>query len=89
MVLGLLKRRKNVYRDPVSQRIIDVKLEEVENGIDVSACSLAMAEMTSLVAAVYQRYTTSLVPGFEHTSPAITSRVELFYDETQPKFAVS
>ncbi|GAB1743476.1 hypothetical protein NU219Hw_g9305t1 [Hortaea werneckii] len=50
---------------------------------------LAMAEMTSLVAAVYQRYTTSLAPGFEHTSPAITSRVELFYDETQPKFAVS
>ncbi|KAI7324842.1 putative P450 monooxygenase [Hortaea werneckii] len=48
---------------------------------------LAMAEMTSLVAAVYQRYTTSLAPGFEHTSPAITSRVELFYDETQPKVA--
>ncbi|RMY82732.1 hypothetical protein D0864_07990 [Hortaea werneckii] len=48
---------------------------------------LAMAEMTSLVAAVYQRYTTSLAPGFEHTSPAITSRVELFYDETQPNFA--
>lgn len=65
-----------------------VNVYRVENGINVATHSLAMAEMTSLVAAVYQRYTTSLAPGFEHTSPAITSRVELFYDETQPNFAV-
>lgn len=51
--------------------------------------SLAMAEMTALVVAVYREYTTSLAPGFENKSPAITSRFELFYDETVPEIAVS
>jgi cytochrome P450 len=49
---------------------------------------LAMAEMTSLVTAVYSRYTTALAPGFENKSPAITSRMELFYDETEPHHVV-
>ncbi|KAK6436934.1 hypothetical protein LTR95_006867 [Oleoguttula sp. CCFEE 5521] len=48
---------------------------------------LAMAEMTSLTAAVYRRYRTAIAPGFEGKSPAITSRVEVFYDLTQPSFA--
>jgi hypothetical protein len=48
-----------------------------------------MAEMTALVVAVYQEYTTSLATGFENKSPAITSRFELFYDETVPGIAVS
>jgi hypothetical protein len=48
-----------------------------------------MAEMTALVVAVYREYTTSLAPGFEDKSPAITSRFELFYDETVPEIAVS
>jgi hypothetical protein len=48
-----------------------------------------MAEMTALVAAVYREYTTSLATGFEDKSPAITSRFELFYDETVPEIAVS
>lgn len=51
--------------------------------------SLAMAEMTALVVAVYREYTTSIAPGFEDKSPAITSRFELFYDETVPEIAVS
>ncbi|KAH0289030.1 putative P450 monooxygenase [Aureobasidium namibiae CBS 147.97] len=48
---------------------------------------LAMAEMTVLVVAVYREYTTSIAPGFEDKSPAITSRFELFYDESVPKIA--
>lgn len=48
-----------------------------------------MAEMTALVVAVYREYTTSIAPGFEDKSPAITSRFELFYDETVPEIAVS
>ena len=52
-------------------------------------CSLAMAEMTALVVAVYREYTTSIATGFEDKSPAITSRFELFYDETVPEIAVS
>jgi hypothetical protein len=48
-----------------------------------------MAEMTALVVAVYREYTTSLAIGFEDKSPAITSRFELFYDETVPEIAVS
>jgi hypothetical protein len=51
--------------------------------------SLAMAEMTALVAAVYREYNTSIAPGFDEKSPAITSRFELFYDETVPQIAVS
>lgn len=51
--------------------------------------SLAMAEMTALVVAVYREYTTSIAPGFEDKSPAITSRFELFYDESVPEIAVS
>ena len=48
-----------------------------------------MAEMTTLVAAVYRKYTTKIAEGFEGTTPAITSRFELFYDETMPLRAVS
>ena len=51
--------------------------------------SLAMAEMTALVVAVYRDYSTSTAPGFENKSPAITSRFELFYDETVSEIAVS
>jgi hypothetical protein len=48
-----------------------------------------MAEMTALVAAVYRKYNTTIAPGFDDKSPAITSRFELFYDETVPRIAVS
>ncbi|KAI5358566.1 Putative cytochrome P450 [Septoria linicola] len=48
---------------------------------------LAMAEMTALVAAVYMQYETSIAPGFEEYSPAITSRFELFYDVTMAQIA--
>lgn len=50
--------------------------------------SLAMAEMTALVTSVYREYSTSIAPGFHDKSPAITSRFELFYDETVPEIAV-
>ncbi|ESU13935.1 hypothetical protein FGSG_13176 [Fusarium graminearum PH-1] len=46
---------------------------------------LAMAEMTVLGAALYREYRTTIAPGFEDTSPAITARVETFYDERFPK----
>ncbi|KAK4547084.1 hypothetical protein LTR36_001305 [Oleoguttula mirabilis] len=48
---------------------------------------LAMAKMTTLVSAVYRQYSTTIAPGFENTSPAVTSRFELFIDETQPQIA--
>ena len=50
--------------------------------------SLAMAEMTSLTAAIYRAYRSSLSPGTENTSPGITSRFEVFYDETLPEVKV-
>ena len=46
-----------------------------------------MAEMTALVTAIYREYSTTLAPGFDK-SPAITSRFELFYDETVPEIEV-
>jgi hypothetical protein len=48
-----------------------------------------MAEMTALVTAVYRDYETTIAPGFDDKSPAITSRFELFYDEMVPEIAVS
>jgi hypothetical protein len=48
---------------------------------DKDISSLAMAEMKTLLAAVYQRYSTTLSPGWEGRSPAITSRFELVFDD--------
>ncbi|KAJ5742727.1 uncharacterized protein N7511_011128 [Penicillium nucicola] len=47
---------------------------------------LAMAEMTTLLAAIYRKYTTSGYKKQKGVSPGITSRFEVFYDETFPKF---
>lgn len=43
--------------------------------------SLAMAEMTTFLAALYRKYTTEPKGGFDVLSPGITSRFEVFYDE--------
>lgn len=40
-----------------------------------------MAEMTTLAATLYRQYRTSIAPGFEDITPAITARVETFYDD--------
>jgi hypothetical protein len=85
VVLGLLKWRSHVRRlavSSVAQATLTMHHADVYH-------SLAMAEMTALVAAVYREYNTSIAPGFDDKSPAITSRFELFYDETIPQIAVS
>ncbi|KAH9909917.1 cytochrome P450 [Xylariomycetidae sp. FL2044] len=43
---------------------------------------LAMAEMTTFMATVYRKYSTSLQDRQKGISPGITSRFEVFYDET-------
>lgn len=48
-----------------------------------------MVEMTTLVAAVYRNYRTRVRKGMEDMSPGITSRFEVFYDETKPRMEVS
>ena len=50
---------------------------------------LGMAEMTALVPAIYRKYSTRIKPGFEGISPGITSRFEVFYDETFERMEVS
>ncbi|KAK8066951.1 benzoate 4-monooxygenase cytochrome P450 [Apiospora hydei] len=50
---------------------------------------LAMAEMTTLTAAIYRKYRTSLPPDFEDVAPGITSRFEVFSDDRFSKVAVS
>lgn len=47
-----------------------------------------MAEMTTLTAAIYREYDTKVKAGTEDTSPGITSRFEIFRDETKPKMKV-
>ncbi|KAL6249604.1 hypothetical protein RBB50_003457 [Rhinocladiella similis] len=46
---------------------------------------LAMAEITTLVAAIYRTYTTTIPTQFLDATPGITSRFELFHDELQPR----
>jgi len=46
---------------------------------------LALAEISCLVAAVYQKYQTKVRKGEETVTPGITSRFECFFDETMPE----
>jgi hypothetical protein len=45
--------------------------------------------MTTLVAAVYRKYRTRVRKGTEDMSPGITSRFEIFHDETKARIKVS
>ncbi|PNH73305.1 hypothetical protein VD0001_g4263 [Verticillium dahliae] len=49
---------------------------------------LAMAEMTTVTAALYRKYRTSIAPGFEGVAPGITARVEVFSDDRFAKTKV-
>ncbi len=50
--------------------------------------SLAMAEITTLGAAIYRKYKTTLAEGFEDTSPGATARYEVFSDDRYAKMEV-
>lgn len=50
-------------------------------GCDANNCSLAMAEMTTLMAMLYRKYTTVTKGDFNVVSPGVTARYEVFYDE--------
>jgi hypothetical protein len=52
------------------------------NVLLLTLTSLAMAEMTTLLAALYRKYTTEPRDGFDIVSPGITSRFEVFFDES-------
>jgi len=41
--------------------------------------------MTTLISAIYRRYSSKVRPGTEDVSPGITSRFEVFYDESMPR----
>lgn len=47
-----------------------------------------MAELTTLTAAIYRRYKTTPAPGYENTTPGITSRFEVFQDDQVPNMKV-
>ena len=47
-----------------------------------------MAELTTLLAAIYRKYTTIPADGFDSASPAISVRYEVFYDESCREFRV-
>jgi hypothetical protein len=51
--------------------------------------SLAMAELTTLTAAIYRTYHTFLEPDMDGTGPGITSRFEVFHDITIQNVKVS
>ena len=51
--------------------------------------SFAMAEMTTLLAAVYKNYSTCIQERQKGISPGIISRFELLYDEAYENVQVS
>ncbi|KAJ5775570.1 uncharacterized protein N7511_000581 [Penicillium nucicola] len=87
-----LHRNAEVFKDPLKfnpDRWLDASLEMKRwfwafssGGKMCIGMHLAMAEMTTLVAAIYRTYTTTTKDDFDVISPGITSRYEVFYDET-------
>ncbi|TVY42500.1 Cytochrome P450 monooxygenase [Lachnellula occidentalis] len=90
-----LHRNPNVFPDPLKfdpERWIRASSDLAEmkrwwwafssGGRMCIGMHLAMAEMTTLVAAVYKNYSTKLQDRQEGISPGITSRFEVFSDET-------
>jgi hypothetical protein len=57
-------------------------------GTNLEVNSLAMAEMTTLLAAVYKNYNTKIQARQDGISPGVTSRFEIFSDETFPEVGV-
>lgn len=79
MVLGVLEWGEDVYWAAVGSIPSGIF---VDGGMKLTFCdSLAMAEMTTLVAAVYRVYSTSLLNGCENVAPGVTSRFEVFHDD--------
>jgi len=90
MVLGILERRKNVHWSPVSSPSQYGQISDVSNreGVLADSFSLAMAEMTVIVAALYRKYRTSITDDMQSASPGITSRFEVFHDVSLPEIKV-
>ncbi|KAJ4213316.1 hypothetical protein NW759_011158 [Fusarium solani] len=92
----ILHRNPQVFKDPLEfdpERWLGPDVTELNRwfwafssgGRMCIGMHLAMAEMTTLIAALYREYQTSIAPGFENTTPGITARVEVFYDDRFPK----
>lgn len=71
-----------MYRDSVSPHHLEYSQETDE-------FSLAMAEMTTMIAAIYRKYSTTTINGFDKASPGISGRYEVFWDETCSERRVS
>ncbi|KAF4994608.1 hypothetical protein FDECE_13065, partial [Fusarium decemcellulare] len=91
----ILHRNPEVFKDPLvfnPDRWLGPDAQELNRwfwgfssgGRMCIGMHLAMAEMTTLVAALYREYQTSIAPGFENVTPGITARVEVFYDHCFP-----
>ncbi|KAJ5557130.1 hypothetical protein N7494_001045 [Penicillium frequentans] len=87
-----LHRNAEVFKDPLRfnpDRWLDASAEMKRwfwpfssGGRMCIGMHLAMAEMTTLVAAIYRKYRTTTKGDFDVVSPGITGRYEVFYDET-------
>ncbi|KAJ5250507.1 Cytochrome P450 E-class group I [Penicillium chrysogenum] len=93
-----LHRNPGVFKDPTkfnpdrwldpSKNVADMKKwfwAFSSGGRMCIGMHLAMAEMTTLVAAIYRKYKTTPMEDFGTVSPGITGRYEVFYDETCSK----
>lgn len=79
-----------MHRSPVSPRTSQYQDSLIFWAFtDRLLSSLAMAEMTTLMAAIYRTYSTTIKPGYEGVSPGVTSRFEVFFDENFTQIEVS
>lgn len=74
-----------MYRNAVSSCPGNCPMKETH----IMLSSLTMAEMTTLVAAIYRKYSTTTKGGFDLVSPGITARYEVFYEESCNEMRVS
>ncbi|CAG8240328.1 unnamed protein product [Penicillium nalgiovense] len=88
-------RNEDIFRDPLTfdpGRWLDPSQDAAQmnklfwafssGGRMCIGMHLAMAQMTTFLAALYRKYTTEPRDGFDIVSPGITSRFEVFYDES-------
>ena len=82
-MVAVFQRGKDVSWYAVSSSLLSFPLAAFLTRV-LENPSLALAEMKTLLAAIYQTYETKLSPEFEKLSPTATSRFELVYDDAFP-----
>lgn len=75
VVVGIFERWEDVHRSPVKSEGLNLQDSlSLWAFADRPLSSLAMAEMTTLMAAIYRTYSTTIKQGYKGVSSGVTSR---------------